>query len=163
MTKAWKVTAVSLNDLRGYEVNLEPGVADSEDEARKLFTETVVGHVKAEFQGAVAGIPWLPCPDTIACEQVPHQDASGSVDFDVFQNLRIASALALEIRSGLKVGSQSVMNVARDMCGSAHRRKLLVLKDYVEWLAKWFQENHPDLPAYTPNPYVRRALEEVPR
>jgi hypothetical protein len=81
-------------------------------------------------------------------------------DMEIFHNLQIAAALALEINTGLKHSRGSARKLAARMCGSYETTKVGVLKDYVAWLTEWFEENHEDKPHYTPNPSVRRAMEK---
>lgn len=69
----------------------------------------------------------------------------------VFQVLRVAAALALEINTGLKHSQGSIMNLAKAYCGSPKRTKKGVLLDYTEWLKA-------EMPGYEPNPSVARAL-----
>lgn len=53
---------------------------------------------------------------------------------DVFQLIRVAHGLSIEINTGMKMSRGSVMNLAKEYCGSSKRTKHGVLKDYVEWL-----------------------------
>lgn len=70
----------------------------------------------------------------------------------MFQHLRIASALGLEINTGLKMSrGGSMMQLAAKVCGSPKRTKKGVLADYVKWMG----ETYPD---YRPAPSVLKAL-----
>ena len=69
----------------------------------------------------------------------------------LFQALRVAAALALEINSGLSHSRGSVMNLAKQYSGSPKRTKKGVLLDYTEWLRS-------QIDGYEPNPSVARAL-----
>lgn len=55
---------------------------------------------------------------------------------DVFQLIRVAHALSVEINTGLKMSRGSVMNLAKKYCGSSKRTKRGVLIDYVAYLNK---------------------------
>lgn len=156
--KRYNVKATSLNKKLEYEAGLE---ANSPDEAREIFTTQVQNQVRHDYGTSRRGLSYLTDPCTLEIKEVPHQ--ATTIDPEIFHNLRIASALALEINSGLKIGSGSVMKVARDKCGSLHSRKSVVLQDYVAWLAVWFQENHPDMPKYIPNERVQKAMKKVLR
>lgn len=53
----------------------------------------------------------------------------------VFQYIRVAHGLALEINTGMSMsGRGSVMKLAASYCGSAKRTKKGVLREYVAWL-----------------------------
>lgn len=69
----------------------------------------------------------------------------------VFQLLRVASALAIEIDTGMRHSGGSVMLLAKQYCGSPKQTKRGVLRDYTKWL-------ETQLPGYEPNPAVLRAL-----
>jgi len=70
----------------------------------------------------------------------------------LFHHMRIASALGLEISTGMKMSSAgSTMKLAAGICGSAKRTKKGVLADYVAWM----QATYPD---YRPAPSVVKAL-----
>lgn len=69
----------------------------------------------------------------------------------LFNHLRIASALGLEINTGMKMSRGSTMQVAAGVCGSKRRTKKGVLKDYVAWMSATY-------PNYTPAPSVVKAL-----
>ena len=80
---------------------------------------------------------------------------------EIFHNLQVAAALALEINTNRRFNNGSVMRLAANMCGSKHHTKVAVLRDYVAWLTKWFEERSPDpVKKYEPNPSVRRAMEK---
>lgn len=70
---------------------------------------------------------------------------------DVFQVLRVAHALSIEINTGLKMSRGSVMNLAKQYCGSSKRTKRGVLRDYVEWLKEV-------LPDYEPSDTIVEAI-----
>lgn len=70
----------------------------------------------------------------------------------LFRCMAVASALALEVNTGMKMSSKgSTMSVAKSLCGSAKRTKRAVLKDYV----KWMRATYPD---YRPAPSVVKAI-----
>jgi hypothetical protein len=58
----------------------------------------------------------------------------------VFQILRVGFALRTEIKTGLKMSHGSIMNLAKQYCGSPKRTKKGVLADY----AKWMESNGMD-------------------
>jgi hypothetical protein len=58
----------------------------------------------------------------------------------VFQILRVGFALRTEVKTGLKMSHGSIMNLAKQYCGSPKRTKAGVLKDY----AKWMEDNGMD-------------------
>jgi hypothetical protein len=70
---------------------------------------------------------------------------------ELFHLMRVASALGLEINTGMKVGRGSVMQVAAQLCGSKKRTKKGVLADLVKYTGERF-------PEYQPAPSVQRAL-----
>lgn len=70
----------------------------------------------------------------------------------LFNHMRLASALGLEVNTGMKVSSRgSAMQSAARVCGSTKRTKKGVLKDYVAWM----QATYPD---YNPAPSIVKAL-----
>lgn len=56
-------------------------------------------------------------------------------EINVFQVLRVASALGLEVTTKLTHSRGSVMQLAAGYCGSGKRTKAGVWVDYVVWLA----------------------------
>jgi hypothetical protein len=70
---------------------------------------------------------------------------------DVYQVLRVAHALSIECNTGLRMSRGSVMNLAKEYCGSPKRTKRGVLKDYVEWLKVV-------LPDYEPSATIVKAM-----
>jgi hypothetical protein len=73
-------------------------------------------------------------------------------DIHLFNHMRIAAGLGLEINTGMKLSARgSIMQVAAKVCGSSKRTKKGVLKDYVAWMSATY-------PAYRPNPSVLKAL-----
>lgn len=69
-----------------------------------------------------------------------------------FRITQVMHGLALEINTGMRLSNRgSVMNVARDMCGSAKRTKKGVLADYIAWV----EREHPDI---TVSDTIRQAL-----
>lgn len=69
--KSWHVTGDSVNGLRGYEVEIDPGIAATEKEARKILGDLVVGHVHDEFGPTPLCVPWLLNPMTISINGEP--------------------------------------------------------------------------------------------
>lgn len=67
------------------------------------------------------------------------------------RRMQIASALGLEITTGMKFSRGSMMQMAARECGSAKRTKKGVLTDYVKWM-------HAQYPQYRPAPSVAKAL-----
>lgn len=77
---------------------------------------------------------------------------TGAENIKFFRYLQVASALALEINTGMKFSNRgSVMLIARDACGSSKRTKRGVLKDYVGWL-------RTVRPGYEPSASVAKAI-----
>lgn len=71
---------------------------------------------------------------------------------ELFHLMRVASALGLEINTGLKMSrGGSTMSVAAQLCGSTKRTKKGVLADLVKFTGERF-------PEYKPAPSVLRAL-----
>jgi hypothetical protein len=56
------------------------------------------------------------------------------VGIDAFQVARVAHGLSIEINTGMKMSRGSVMNLAKEYCGSHKQTKKGVLRDYVAWL-----------------------------
>jgi hypothetical protein len=73
------------------------------------------------------------------------------VAIDAFQITRVAHALSIECNTGLKMSRGSVMNLAKEYCGSPKRTKRGVLKDYVEWLKLV-------IPGWEPAPTIVKAM-----
>lgn len=71
----------------------------------------------------------------------------------LYRHLALASALGLEITTGMKMSRGSSMLAAKAVCGSLKRTKKGVLKDYVAWLSATY-------PQYRPAPSVLKALGE---
>lgn len=71
----------------------------------------------------------------------------------LFHHMRIASALGLEVTTGMKISSRagSLMKLAAQVCGSSKRTKKGVLADYVKWMSETY-------PGYRPAPSVVKAL-----
>ncbi len=74
------------------------------------------------------------------------------VDTKVFQYVRVAHALALEINiPGMKVArGGSLMLLAASYCGSSKRTKKGVLRDYIAWMKK-------QVPGWEPSESVAKA------
>jgi hypothetical protein len=73
-------------------------------------------------------------------------------DIMLFHHMRIASALGLEVNTGMKMSSTgSTMKLAAGICGSTKRTKRAVLADYVAWMAATY-------PDYRPAPSIVKAL-----
>lgn len=70
---------------------------------------------------------------------------------DVYRELAIAHALALEINTGMKHSKGSIMNLAREVSGTLKRTKRGVLGDYVKYLGTV-------IPGYQPSPNIAQAL-----
>jgi hypothetical protein len=56
-------------------------------------------------------------------------------EIKVFQALRVASALGVEVSTRLTHSRGSIMNLAKQYCGSSKRTKAGVYVDYAIWLA----------------------------
>jgi len=70
----------------------------------------------------------------------------------MFRYLQLIHGLALEINSGMKLSSRgSVMNAAKEVCGSPKRTKRGVLADMVKFM-------RTQDPSYTPSDRVAKAL-----
>jgi hypothetical protein len=70
---------------------------------------------------------------------------------DVYQVIRVAHALSIEVNTDLSMSRGSVMNLAKSYCGSPKRTKRGVLIDYVEWLKEV-------LPDYEPSGTIVKAM-----
>lgn len=71
----------------------------------------------------------------------------------IYQDLRVAHALSIEINTGLKMSRGSVMNLAKEYSGSSKRTKRGVLRDYVEWLKGV-------IPGWEIPPTIAKAMEK---
>ena len=91
---------------------------------------------------------------------VEHSDSGTTITgehIEVFQLLRVAHALAMEINTGMKMSSAgSVMQLAASYCGSAKRTKKAVLRDYAAWLSEVLPHT-PDGP-WQPSPSIAKAI-----
>jgi hypothetical protein len=60
---------------------------------------------------------------------------TGPAQTNAFRLLSVRRGLKLEIETGMKLSSKgSVMNVAREICGSSKRTKRAVFADYDAWM-----------------------------
>lgn len=57
-------------------------------------------------------------------------------ELNAFQLLRIRRALKLEIETGMKFSGGSIMNVAKEYCGSSRQTKRNVYADYDAWMVE---------------------------
>jgi hypothetical protein len=76
----------------------------------------------------------------------------------VFQLLRVAHALSLEINTGMKFPGGSAMMLAASYCGSVKRTKKGVLRDYVAFLKESMP--HTAEGPWQPSNSITKAMEK---
>lgn len=85
-----------------------------------------------------------------------HEDGGFTVtgpDIEILRRLTVASALALEVNTGMVLSRGSAMQAANKISGSTKRTKKGALKDLVAYL-------ETTITGYQPSASVRRALEK---